>query len=131
MRRMLVPEIKIKSKIVDDASSINLTELEPYVENGLVIVQAIISEPPNDTSHIKKNLLVLQDDIEGLTYNIVNGAIITFKISADEIRAYSYFYDNDDDGLPYDLLYFNNYNLGDLTIRCGIMATIDLYIIKN
>lgn len=131
MRRMLVPEVKLKSKIADDKSTIIMNELEPYVENGIVIVQVILSDLPNLTSNSKTDALILSDEIEGIGYFIRNGAIITLKTSSEGIRAYGDFYSNNDDAIPYDFLYFDEHVLTDVSISTSSPAAFDLYVINN
>ena len=131
MRRMLLPEVKIKSKIVDDKNVIDFSELEPYVENGIVIVQVIASDLPNFNSNSKDNYVFLQDRVVEIGYFTTIGAIITLKINEEGVLVFGDFYDNDDDGNPYNFLYFNGRVLGDLYIGSPVDIVFDCYVIKN
>lgn len=131
MRRMLIPPTHIKSKIVDDEWLLDLYVLEPYLENGIVIFQTIMSNLPNNTNNGTINALELSDDHEGISYYIKNGSIITLKINDDGIRVYGDFYDNNDDGTPFNFLYFEDQPLNRLSIRSSLSTSFDLYVIKN
>ena len=127
MRRMMVPEVIIKSQVADDTFSVDLNEIvEKYgtvIDNGYktITLQIYNKEAADDGSH---NELVTDNGYIGFV--IVNGTITITK-NSDDVFIQGMLFDTDMFFTQYLYIPSGSYENG---ITLGSGFEFDLYVIR-
>lgn len=131
MRRMVVPEKILKSKIHNDKRKVDFDELEQYLKEDVVVIQVVANKIDIYTIE-SDHVLVIQDGSEGITYFIPNGAILTIQKRNDDIIVVTNILGDDDSNVSRELKIFSNITMSDLSINSNRPTTIfDVYIIEQ
>ena len=127
MRRMLLPEVKIKSKVKDDTFNITLEELLPYF-NETDSIQSVIIQPINQSGYDDSNIILEIVGSPNTIYDITNQIVTIGYDGGGTLMSAGLLFNKDTNQIELSL-YKRNIDLED--VRISSTYQFDLYIIKK